>query len=174
MKKLFNILGFQAGWWACVIGATKDYKYLGPAAMLLFLLLHFYFFSSHLCEIYLVIISAIIGTGVDTLMALTGIISYQGLYSAGIHCAPLWITAMWGGFSATVNHSLAWLKNRWLPAFALGAVFGPGAYITGEKFGAIHFNSDILLVTVMLAIVWGISIPGIYWLNEKLGLGSIK
>ena len=75
---------------------------------------------------------------------------------------------MWCGFSATVNHSMAWLKNRWVAAFILGAVFGPLSYITAEKFGVISFHGEIIIVCVILAIVWGVSIPAVYWVNDRL------
>ena len=104
------------------------------------------------------------------MMALSGMVTYSGLYGADIIIAPLWITAMWCGFAAMVNHSMAWLKGRWLQSFVLGALLGPVAYKAGEGLEAIQFNGENLEVTVMLALVWGISMPLIYWVNDKLGL----
>ena len=98
-------------------------------------------------------------------------LSYNGLYGQEIIIAPLWITAMWCGFAAMVNHSMAWLKGRWVSALLLGGFLGPVAYKAGEGLGAINFNNDQLEVTIMLAIVWGLSMPLIYWVNDKLGLG---
>ena len=118
----------------------------------------------------MVIIFAFLGTLIDTMMALSGMVTYSGLYSSDIIIAPLWITAMWCGFAAMVNHSMAWLKGRWLQSFALGALLGPVAYKAGEGLEAIQFNGENLEVTVMLALVWGISMPLIYWVNDKLGL----
>ena len=42
MKNILNLLGFNIGWWACVLGAANGFPYVGPAAMLVFLVLHFY------------------------------------------------------------------------------------------------------------------------------------
>ena len=77
---------------------------------------------------------------------------------------------MWCGFAAMVNHSMAWLKGRWVQSFVLGALLGPVAYKAGEGLGAIQFNGENLEVTVMLALVWGLSMPLIYWVNDRLGL----
>ena len=127
--------------------------------------------SPNPAEIKLVFIFAFLGTLIDTLMAYSGMLSYNGLYGQGIIIAPLWITAMWCGFAAMVNHSMAWLKGRWVQALLLGGFLGPVAYKAGEGLGAINFNNDQLDVTIMLAIVWGFSMPFIYWVNDKLGLG---
>ena len=171
MKKVFNILGFKVSWWACVFGATSDFIYLGPVLMLLFLITHFYLNSPNPAEIKLVIIFAFLGTSIDTMMAFSGLLSYNGLYGESIIIAPMWITAMWCGFAAMVNHSMAWLKGRWIQSLILGGILGPVAYKAGQGLGAINFNGDQFHVTIMLAIVWGLSMPLIYWVNDRLVLG---
>ena len=98
----------------------------------------------------------------------TRILSYEGLYSSSIPIAPLWITAMWCGFAATVNHSMSWLDKKWLLSILLGAVFGPLSYITAAKFEAISLSSDITMVVGVLALVWGLSMPLIFWVNDKI------
>ena len=94
----------------------------------------------------------------------------MGLYYEGALIAPLWITAMWCGFVATVNHSLSWFKGRWVAASILGVYGGPVSYIVGEKFNAIIFLDEFYKTNLILAVVWGLSIPLIYYVNEKLVL----
>lgn len=168
LKSLFNILGFQISWWACILGASNGIPYIGPIVMSLFLIIHFIFISKNLQELKLIIIFALVGTFIDSGLIFFGILSYEGLYSLGIPIAPLWITAMWCGFSATINHSMKWLTNKWLITFLLGAFFGPAAYLTGEKFGAINFLTEVPNIAIILAFVWGGSIPLIYWVNNWL------
>ena len=168
MKKLVNILGFKISWWACVVGPSIDMPYIGPAAMLIFLLAHFSVNGTESSEIKLVIIFSILGTVIDTLMALSGLLTYNGTYSKEIVVAPLWITAMWCGFALLVNHSMAWLEGKFFQALILGAVIGPIAYKAGEGLGAISFHGNMLQVTIMLSIVWGLSLPLIYWVNDRL------
>ncbi len=167
MKKIFNILGFQISWWICVLGAANNLEFLGPFIMLLFLIIHLFFFSQK-SEIKLIIFFAFTGTLIDTLIVYTGALGFEGLYHNNKIIAPLWITAMWCGFSATINHSMAWLKNRWVAAILLGSILGPLAYITGEKFGAIYFYATDTKIFIILSIVWGMSIPFIYFVNSKL------
>ena len=108
MKKLFNILGFKVSWWACVFGATSEFIYLGPVLMMLFLIAHFYLNSPNPAEIKLVITFAFLGTLIDTMMALSGMVTYSGSYGADIIIAPRWITAMGCGYAAMDHQSMAW------------------------------------------------------------------
>ena len=172
VKTIINIIGFYIGWWTCVLGTANDIPYLGPAVMILFLIVHYYLFVSDIQEIYLVLIIGIIGTITDSLLFLSGSFIYAGAYSNEILIAPMWITAMWAGFSATVNHSMSWLKDKWLLMVISGVVFGPAAFFTGEKFGAIEFHLSALFSGLVIAIVYGISMPAIYCLNRHLGLDS--
>ena len=172
VKTIINIIGFYIGWWTCVLGTANDIPYLGPAVMILFLIVHYYLFVSDIQEIYLVLIIGIIGTITDSLLFLSGSFIYAGAYSNEILIAPMWITAMWAGFSATVNHSMSWLKDKWLLMVISGVVFGPAAFFTGEKFGAIEFHLSALFSGLVIAIVYGISMPAIYFLNRHLGLDS--
>ena len=135
-----------------------------------FLIVHYYLFVSDIREIYLVLIIGTIGTITDSLLFLSGSFIYAGAYSNEILIAPMWITAMWMGFSATVNHSMSWLKDKWLIMVICGIVFGPAAFFTGEKFGAIEFHLSALLSVLVIAIVYGILMPAIYFLNRHLGL----
>ena len=81
MKTIVNVLGFKISWWACVLGATSGSEYLGPIAMAIFLALHFNLNVSNNSEIKLILIFAVVGTLIDTLMAYTKLIGYVGLYS---------------------------------------------------------------------------------------------
>ena len=85
-------------------------SYLGPIVTLILLFIHFYLFVSDIKEFYLILIISVIGTVVDSLLFLSGSFVYAGSYIEGLAIAPLWITAMWIAFAATVNHSMSFLK----------------------------------------------------------------
>ena len=170
LKNIINIVGFYIGWWGCVLGAANDMAYLGPLLMLVFLIVHFYLFFSSNQEIYLVLIICFLGTVIDTILFFSGSFVYAGAYSNELLIAPLWITAMWAGFAATVNHSMSWLKDKWALMVICGVVFGPAAFYTGEKFGAIDFSLSLLFSAMIIGFVYGVAMPGIYYLNGYLGL----
>lgn len=174
LKKIFNAAGFQGAWWLCVLGALWGLPYLGPIVMLIFLTLHMLILGKGKNELLFLFLMALIGTIVDSIKSTSGFISYMGGYDTVKILAPLWITAMWVGFASTINHSLSWVHGRYFFAFILGAVFGPLSYILGVKLQALSFNYGIIASSIILAIVWGIAVPFMYWFSNQLGLSSNK
>ena len=172
MNKIFNIVGFQASWWGCVLGVKSGIIYLGPFLMLAFLAVHVVRNVDNYSEIKLIILFGLIGTSIDTGMAYFGVLIYNGTYFPDSYIAPLWITSMWCGFSATVNHSLSWLHNRYVASAVLGVVSGPLSYLAGVKFGAIEFEATPIIALGIIAVFYGLTIPLMYWVNEKLVINS--
>jgi len=168
MKKIFNIIGFNIVWWSCVLGAVYHYPYIGPTLCLFFIFIHVKYIAINNTELRLIIYTSIVGTLVDTSFIMTNLLHYEGGYGENILIAPLWITSMWAGFATCINHSMGWLKGKNFVGFILGVIFGPLAYITGEKFNVINFNSSIELTITTLALVWGIAIIAIYIMNDQL------
>ncbi len=50
----------------------------------------------------------------------------------------------------------------------LGAVFGPLSYVSGVRLGAATFNYDFWFTMGVLAVVWGLAVPGLVWLNKQM------
>jgi len=174
---IYNIFGFKVCWWACVLGAVSGQEYLGPILVSLYLLIHVYFISSELRkpEIYLLLFAGLFGTFTDSLLLNFGLLSYAGSYNNINFIAPLWITAMWVGFTATLNHAFQKIMKKYLIQILLGIIFGPLAYITGDGLDAIHFNPtyNYNLILLMIAIVWGISFPLLcYFSNQIRGINN--
>jgi len=163
--KIFNIFGFQVSWWICVLGVKYGWPYLGPTMMAIYLLIHLYYFRVNQSEIIFIILVGFIGTIVDTIFLQSSLIIYYGLTVSYI--APIWIIAMWLGFAATMNHSFSWVNGKWLIAFIIGAIFGPLSYIAGIKFDALFFQETIFSILI-LAIVWGLIVPLLFLLNNKI------
>lgn len=168
MKNIFNLIGFQASWWACIFGTKYQYTFIGPFCMFVFLLIHLIYFRVKKEELILILLVSLIGTLIDTTLAYCGMIVYEGSYLYITFLAPLWITAMWAGFASTVNHSLAWLEEKPFLSFSMGLVAGPLSYFTAERFGVIIINGSAILYTAVLAIIWGFSVTFIFILNKKL------
>ena len=169
VKLSVNALGFQAAWWLTVAGVVMQVPWLGPAAMLLYMAAdHYVVTPKRQAELQLILLAMVGGTIADSLFISLGLLNYAGSPEALSFMAPLWITAMWGGFAATLNHSLGWIKgNTWL-AILMGAIFGPLSYLAGAKFNAITFVAEQTLVLAVLAVFWGAAIPGLITLHKRL------
>ena len=167
LRKGVNYLGLQIGWFACAIGAARGMPWLGPLVVLVYLILHLAWSEKRARELTFILLVGLLGWVVDSLKKVTGLISYASDISI-TWMAPPWIEAMWLLFSTSLNGTLMWLQGRYFVAVILGAVFGPLSYVTGVRLGAIEFNKDLLFTIVVLAVVWGISVPFIAWLAKKI------
>ena len=168
MKKIFNILGFQICWWICVIFSTTNYSYVGPLAMLLYIVLHLLYITDERKELWLVFLVALIGTIFDSIFILIGFFNYSSSFGLFMYLAPLWITAMWAGFATTLNHSLSWINKNYYLAFLMGFIFGPISYLTGRNFEAIQFHVSDSIGLLALAFSWGFIIPLIVIINKNI------
>ena len=155
-----------------MLGVKSGIIYLGPFLMIAFLVVHVIRVLDNYSELKLIILFGFVGTVIDTCMAYFGILIYNGTYFPDSYIAPLWITSMWCGFSATINHSLSWLHNRYLASTVLGVISGPLSYLAGAKFGAIEFDAAPILALIIISIYYGITVPLMYWVNEKLVISS--
>lgn len=171
VKLLINGLGFQAAWWACVLGVMFGVPLAGPAAMLLFLIIHSTRVSNISNEWKFIIAAGILGTAVDSALAYSGVIKYFGGWSQGIP-APLWISAMWMGFAATLFHALKWMRRSNIIGILMGVIFGPLSYYTGVKMGVLEFPFSTPLALIVLAMVWGSAIPLLYHMSKLMGVQS--
>jgi len=152
MNTLINILLFQIGWFACVLGAAYGFPFAGTGVALTIATLHVLRANRPRQELKLILVSASIGTVWDSVVASTGLITYpNGVLVAGT--APIWIAALWVIFATTINVSLRWLHNRYLLGAIFGAVGGPLAYLAGAKLGAL----------VLLDTTWALGLQAVGW-----------
>lgn len=186
MFRLFtNFILFQCCWFASVAGAGRGEPLFGPIAVLLFVVIHFLFFSKEQRKADFVLIGAalLLGIAADGILASTHWLLYAVdvpvdseyfSYRAILDFfPPLWILSLWVAFALTINHSMSWSKRLWhgdqkWVVILLGAIFGPVAFLGGEAFGAILFREKMNSL-VALAFIWGMSFPLLVLLSTKFG-----
>jgi hypothetical protein len=156
MGLAINFIGFQIGWFACVIGAAKGQPLLAVICAFLIVAIHLYRNRSY-AELLIIVVAMLIGFVWESLLVASGWLSY--INTAGSErFAPVWLVAMWAVFATTINLSMAWLKGHWFLAATMGAVFGPLAFVAGEKLGAVEFVSQPMAL-IALALGWALLMP---------------
>ncbi|MCX7836325.1 MAG: DUF2878 domain-containing protein [bacterium] len=157
-----NAMGYLLVWWIAVLGAAQGYAFVGPIAAIAMLLWHILSKTIQKKEWPFLLKTVFFGTLFDTFFSFTGLIQYQSGYSHFPFLAPLWISALWLGFSMTIFHSFrTWLSNP-LIAIGLGGIGGPLSYLGAERLGAVVIQQP--MVTIPLLIVgWA----GIFFLFHR-------
>lgn len=163
---LVNLVAFQLGWLACVLGGAHGWPWLGVGVMGLVVALHLVSSGSPVRESVLMVSLGCIGALWDGLLARLGFLEFpSGMFLPWL--APVWIIALWVGFATTLNVSLSWLQGRWYWALLFGAVGGPVAYWAGMKLGGVRIPDPVAGFAV-LAGGWSFLMPFASWLAYRL------
>ena len=163
--KIINFVLFQAAWFICVLGASYNQTYLALTLSIIILLIHFSLIKKRMLDVKLIIIAGLIGLLFDGALLNFDLIIYN---DPGLPYpfTPIWIVMLWMIFAMTLNHSLAWLSQKYYLSILFGAIGGPLAYIAGEKLGAITLLSTNSIIT--LSVGWALITPILLIIANKL------
>ena len=117
-RVVVNFVVFQAGWFACVLGAAHGLAWAGTLAAGVIVAAHVFFAVRPRAELKLVATALLIGVVWDSALVALGWLNYPaGFFIDGL--APHWILALWALFAITLNYSLGWLKSKLVVAALL-------------------------------------------------------
>ena len=173
MAKFWNFLFFQAGWFACVIGAANQQVFWPVVATVLYIAIHIWQSPRPVLEFKLILKAALFGAVVDTLIVNGGFLSFQNAWPSA-YLSPIWMWALWALVASTMNSSLAWLRSRPILGAVLGAIAGPMSYEAGVRMGAgtwgAHGQTGGL---ILLGVAWGVAIPLFFYWDRTSIKGSL-
>lgn len=166
---LRNIIFFQLGWFACVLGAANNYAWLGVLASICLLAWHLVASKNWISEGGLILLTMLIGFLFDFALMSLGWISFAPLKFWPAQLPPPWMIFLWALFATTLNFSLNWLKTRSLIAIILGAISGPLAYWGGSKLGALKLIEPSGAM-IYLSLGWAIVVPALLKIASSIDL----
>jgi len=162
---VINVIAFQCGWFAAVLGGAHDFVVLGTSVALLVMVLHVFLSHRPWHEIQLLCCVMILGLIWDSALASERIIQYfHGQVSP--YLAPVWIVVLWGLFATTLNVSLRFLKRRYFLAALFGVVGAPLSFMAGARLNALQFP-DLSTGLLVLAVGWGLLMMLMVWLSDQ-------
>jgi hypothetical protein len=156
-KIIVNVVLFQVGWFACVLGAAYSRPWFGVLIAAPILGWHFARATQPRREAALVCAAALIGAVFETLLMQAGWVRFDsGVLVEGV--APYWMVALWAIFATTLNVSLRSLRPHVGLAALLGAIGGPAAYYAGARLGALELSAAGIALWAV-GIGWAILTP---------------
>ena len=163
MRQILNFALFQAGWFACVLGAAHGVPWAATAAAGTVIGINLWWFSADaMRDLRLCATVALIGFCVDTVHLRFGVFTLIG-DPRFPHLCPLWLVALWAMFAMTLRGSLSWLAHRYGLAALLGAVAGPLSYLGGAKLGAVTMHPNRAFSMAARAVGWAAALPLLVW-----------
>jgi len=167
MRFLVNLVAFQAGWFACVLGAANGNYLLGPAVVAAGVALHLALSEGRKGQALLLAAAAVLGLLVETALSAIGATA-PARDAVPSPLPPFWLIALWPNFGAALPVSLRFLRGKTALSAVLGAVAGPGAYYGGARLGALSFPGGDGFGLALLAVVWAVSVPLLVRLSERV------
>lgn len=170
---LLNVVVFQLGWFACVLGAARGQPLVGLATAAVAIVLHLFLAgSARAREGLLVAGVALAGAAWESLVAGLGLVVHpEG--SGFVGFVPLWIVALWALFATTLTVSMRWLFGRPALAVVAGAVGGPMAWFSGARLGAVTFPDPVVALAVESA-GWALLLPLLVRSAERLTKTEVR
>jgi hypothetical protein len=169
MHIIVNFLLFQLAWFACVLGAANTIPIIGVIVTALVVGWHLLKAYKAKQEATLILIAMVIGATFDQLMVSMKLIDYVhhgwSNFALNTQLVPIWIIALWAGFTTTLNVSLKWMRHKNLIAILFGGIGGPLAYFAAQKLGAVTLTS--MNSFVALSIGWALITPLLLKISER-------
>ena len=167
LNKIINAVFFYLIWWGCILGIRLDLYYLGPILFVVFIMVHLTIISNVKKEVKLILRCGVLALIVESLHRYSELLSYEGYLLSGSLLPPLWIICIWMTLAATLNHSMFFLKDRWLLMVLCGGIFGPVCYYGAMKLEIIYFYFSIEKSIFILSAVWATCLPAMFYISKK-------
>lgn len=151
MRVLALLLGYHLVWIVSVVGAGNETPQAGVLLAAAFVLASWLTSPQRGADTRLLLTALALGVLLDGAMARAGLLDYASDSSSWP--APPWILGLWAAFAMTWNTVMAPLRGRPALAAALGALFGPLAYLAANRFGAVTWLLPTF-ASIALIIGW--------------------
>ena len=175
MAKFWNFIFFQAGWFACILGAAYQHELWAVSGSLAYI--SFYVWRSQTPRLELGLLLKVLSFGIltDSLLMYLGFLDFKGTWPSP-YLSPAWMWALWLLVARTLNSSLSWLNGRPVLGVVLGAICGPLSYEAGIRMGAANWGSGSQIVGLgLISLVWAVAIPlFFYWLRPLVKAALAK
>ena len=169
MRPLLYAVGETLGWFACVLGAAHGKHWLGAAVVAALIILHLLTKATRSARriLTIVFVSVLFGLCLDSLLILIGVyVPVRWLLPAPL--ATIWLMMLWANFGLIVDVPLRRLQDHLLVAAVFGAVFGPVAYLGGQRLGAIQIVEPATFNLAVLAGAWALGLAALMCMARRL------
>lgn len=171
-RPLLEYVAFQVVWLACAFGAAGGSNVPGIASTFGLVAVHLSLSKSRAAAATMISVCGVIGFAAESLFAVSGVLRYEAAWPSA-SLAPAWMIALWMAFATTLPATRWVLGDRALAkAAVLGAVFGPAAYLAGDRIGALQVASPVWHGVLVAAAVWALAFPALIALSARMSYGG--
>jgi len=155
--RLINAALYQAGWFACVLGAAGGRGAAGAVVAAMLVGVHLALSGDRRRD--LGVMAGALGLGVVMEAGHIALGTYATLAGAPPAAfPPMWLLTLWAQFGTTFRYGLRPLLARVWGAALFGAVGGPIAFGAGEALGAVVLRRPLATSLAALATGWALAL----------------
>ena len=175
MAKFWTCVLFQAGWFACILGAAHQQVLWAVIGSLAYIAFHIWRSQTPKLELSLLLKVLSFGILTDSLLMYLGFLDFKGAWPSP-YVSPAWMWVLWLLVASTLNSSLSWLKGKPVLGVVLGAVSGPLSYEAGIRLGAANWGSGSQILGLgLISLVWAVAMPlFFYWARPSIQPSLVK
>ena len=173
--RILNYVLYEAGWFACILGAAWGHPWLGTMLGLVPVLIHVALVRRRFDAIALILATAAIGVVVDTTQIALGTLHFTaGTFADFVGrgtswLPPPWLTLIWAQFAITFHFGLRWMKGRPERAALFGLIGGPLAFLCGRRLGVVTLHPELWPSLLSLALTWSLALPAALAIAARQG-----
>jgi len=161
---IVDVLCLQVAWFTAALLHERATLFV-----LLILVLRLFVIKNTRAEIKPALVLTSIGLASETLMILSGLISYNTAFFM-----PLWLPLLWLIFGFTMTQGMKFMCKLSLPIRALlGAVSGWSSYQAAASFGVLELHPDRVSASIALLMVWAITLPLLASAHDTRNTGMV-
>ena len=167
---LLNYLFYQAGWFACVLGAAAARPWAGFLVAAALIGAHLWLSSGRRRDIGRIAVAVTVGSVVEAIQIAAG--TYQ-FTSGTVYAAlpPPWLLIMWAQMATTFDFSLRPIVGRPVAAVVFGALGGPLAFVAGERLGAVTLQRPLVPGLILLSVTWAAAMAILAFTEKRNPVG---
>lgn len=154
MNIFINIAIYQLAWFLSVLWENS-----GALVAVFLLPLHLFLSPARRADGELMGLLLLAGVLIDGSLHYAGFIQFN----VAAYPIPLWLGVIWLALATLPNHSLAWMKSRYIVSALFGAAGGPLAYWAGVKLEVATFTLPLAPSLLILALIWALLWPAVMY-----------
>ena len=154
------------GIWICIYGAVHHKYIVSPVAIVLLLSAHILAAKHGMIETCIVVMSGVIGAGVECVNLFAGIYQYTDSYHEPA-LLPTWVIMVWFLLGTTTRQVFHYLPKQIASQAIAGAVIGTSFYYVAAHMGAIIFTASNTPFSVIPVLLWSLAFPLIMYIGNR-------
>jgi len=159
MSRVVSFVGAQICWWACVLLAGTAFGVVGVVMTVVWVALHVLRSPRPRVDLGLAVAATVLGVVVDSGLVAVDAIAFPASVRLGPLPTPLWMVALWTGFSTMLDATLRPVVMVWWRSALFGLVGGPLSYLGGARIGPITIGpaSEQGPALVAIGVAWALA-----------------